>query len=207
MPPAAACILRTMHMRPDPAQPCAALDAIAADPVAAWSAWSARAADGALAGMWPLVAWVLIEAQRAAGVPPPPELLARLDADLDAWDRRFGIATARPGTCSVAAQAWLVQDLHCLADLHNHAGDGRGAAWSRRGHEAESALHRELWDGCSYRDRSSSGLVAPADPADALQPLLLLDTPRERVAGMAAVAIPAGASGRLAAIGLARHRR
>lgn len=207
MPTAGACILRAMLIRPDPDRACTALDAIAADPGSAWQAWSERAAQGAMADVWPLVAWVLIEAQRAAGARPSPGLLARLDADLDAWDRRFGIATARPANCSVAAQAWLVQDLHCLADLHNHVGDGRGASWSRRGHEAEGALHRELWDGSAYRDRMDGRLVAPHDPADALQPLLLLDTPSDRVERMAAAPVPAGACGRLAAIGRARHRR
>ncbi|MFM2091112.1 MAG: hypothetical protein RLZZ127_1601 [Planctomycetota bacterium] len=198
-----------MRFRPDPAAAVAALEAIARHPAAAWDALSAAA--GGPDAPWPLVAWPLIEAQRAAGVLPGAALLERLDRDLDAWDRRFGIATAAPAACSVAAQAWLVQDLHCLADLHNHAGDGRGAAWSRRGHAAEAALHRDLWTGTAYADRDDAGRLVAADPGDACQPLLLLDTPPDRVAaiasGAAAVAAGGGPLARLAAIGLARHRR
>lgn len=200
-----------MRLRPDPAVAVAALEAIARNPAAAWDALAGAAAVGGLDEHWPLVAWPLIEAQRAAGVVPGAALLARLDRGLDAWDRRFGIATARPAACSVAAQAWLVQDLHCLADLHNHAGDGQGAAWSRRGHEAEAALHRELWDGTAYRDRDDAGRLVPADPGDACQPLLLLDTPPGRVAVIAPLAEAQTALGgplaRLVAIGLARHHR
>jgi hypothetical protein len=195
-----------MRPCPDPAPAVAALEAIARNPVAAWDTLAGAAAVGGLDEHWPL-----IEAQRAAGVLPGAALLARLDRDLDAWDRRFAIATARPAACAVAAQAWLVQDLHCLADLHNHAGDGQGAAWSRRGHEAEGALHRELWDGTAYRDRDDAGHLVAAGAGEACQPLLLLDTPAERVAAIAPLATAQAALGgplaRLVAIGLARHRR
>jgi hypothetical protein len=203
-----------MRHRPDPADVLPWLDAPPDHPQHGLAALAARILAGDMAGSLPLVAWPLIEAVRRASVAVPPGLLARLDADLDAWERRHALAVGR-GPVSVAAQAWLVQDLHCLADLHHIAGDADGASWSRRGHAAESALHAGLWGGAGYHDRDADGRPVPASLCDALMPLLLLDTPPERVATLDAQARAglAGASAgdpagvRLARIGLGRHGR
>lgn len=195
-------------MTPDPVLALRRFAAIAFDPVAGVRALIADLDAAAV----PLLAWPLLQALRRADAPVPSGVLPALDLWLDDWDTRHGLAGG-PRAATVAAQAWLVQDLHCLADLHHRAGDGDGPDWSERGHRAEAALHAVLWHSDGYRDRD---VAATTDPLAALMPLLLLDTPPERVARLvtAAVAAPVadGSPGTvalawLAAVGLRRHGR
>ncbi|TVR16892.1 MAG: hypothetical protein EA401_00885 [Planctomycetota bacterium] len=144
-------------------------------------------ADG-MAERIPLLAWPLLEARRRSPQGVSAAVFQRLGALLDAWELRFGLCGDVTGPVSVAAQTWLVQDLHCLADLHNHFGDGNGGAWSRRGHLAETALHATLWTGTTYADRTSQGQLQLPTAADQAMPLLLLDTPVDRVATLAPLA-------------------
>lgn len=206
-----------MRHRPDPDAALRRFARIAGDPRAELDALLAllrRDATG-VAREIPLVAWPLIEAARRAGVGPPAEALAPLGRALDAWERRFGLAEAAGGRVSVAAQAWLVQDLHCLADLHHLAGATGGEAWSARGHRAEDALHRALWDErrAAYADRAADGALVATDDGDALAPLLLLDTPAARVAALCdRLDVPAlvrgsAPMGWIAIVGLRRHGR
>lgn len=203
-----------MRHRPDTDDVLPWLDATADDPQHGLAALTARVLAGRMSEALPLVAWPLLEGIRRAAATVPSRVLEQLDVDLGAWERRFSLNHLR-GPISVAAQSWLVQDLHCLADLHNHAGDGAGSSWSQRGHAAEAALHARLWDGATYHDLDDEGRPKPLIACDAWQPLLLLDTPPERVAllveravdGIPAAALTDPAGARLALIGLRRHGR
>ncbi|GDY12839.1 hypothetical protein LBMAG53_17170 [Planctomycetota bacterium] len=131
----------------------------------------------------PSLAWPLIEAVRRCPDhrSVPTTTLAHLGAVLDRWEAQQGQLDAVT-PAGILAQALLVQDLHCLADLCSNAGQGWASGpWSRRGHRLEQALHVRLWH--------DSGYVDTAGPADPLAMLLLLDTPAERIAILAKQAL------------------
>lgn len=165
----------------------------------------------------PLLAWGVLENHRAGGAtiaelkPLLPTLAAYLQWNLDHRDTadtgllqwyiegnplcrsgesgldnspRFDEATAIDAVDFVTFQ---VQDMHCLVDLLELAGEAEAATdWRERAIALETRMHACLWsDGAGmYLDRSPEGTLSPVRAVTGFLPLLLTDTPNERVERM-----------------------
>lgn len=166
-----------------------------------------------IASTVPALVWPLLEAFRRSGrTNARPTVLDTLGNLLTKWGDRYGLLADSQVIADVSGQCLFIQDLHCLADLHTRTGSGVAAPpWSKFGHQVEEALHRRYWTGEGYLIPTDR---IPSPPAANLMPLLLLDTPPDRVAVLARRALDfceqSVAAGDtifpwLVAIGLQRH--
>lgn len=203
-------------LRPDPTPLLAWFARMTADPVVVINEIEAGLAEHRWHDRAPLIGWPWLEALRRADKQTTANLLTQLGILLDGWESAWGLGDASSHSACAAAQAWLVQDLHCLADLHSHIGGSDAAVWSQRGHRAEERLHTQLWSSSlgTYCDRDAGGNLHPTASGDDWSVLLLLDTPPARVESLAKSCLAGLRDSRipwstrwLGCLGLHRHGR